>query len=360
MDLFCVVVVRLSLLLLTPLSDFASSLSTPHMDYLLTFSHSLNLLQSWLYIHCYRFTNKSLFLLSCCSFVIYVASLLIQLSYYKNRHQQTSFTGTLPSSIPNDFFSHSQTSFSSSMINNFTNSISNSISLSPAVTTLSKRSTDLLMFKIDDIFSPSLQTCQQQKPGNSILIISNDKQQNLTQDTHNLSNTNHNPTIISSLNSSKTSPIMATLLALSAPAPSHAAPINRSAAPTFQNYGADVVLNFFLATAINLMSLLLSSRSTPISFFKSFVSGVTWLLILVSEYIYASASQGKIILLFENKLLILLNTAIVVATIVFSAVSLFNKAYPKGRESDKIHSEEADNKPNTDRTFASYHATSDI
>ena len=361
MPAFCPLVVRLSILLVIPLSDLAISLSTVATNYPLILSHCLSLFQSWLYAHHYYSIDKKLFLLSCCSFTIYVVSLFIQAIFYKRHVESASLVGSsaLFLSSAHELPTQLQSGLSSSLINNLTNSLSNSISISPALTSLSKRSTDLLLFKIDDILSPHIHTSQQQLSARSDLLPFTATEKGPNQNSYPPSLMDYMPTSRPSLKSSRTSPIMATLLALSAPPPANAAPIATLNSTTLHNYNSSSVLNFLLATTINLVSMQSCPHFSTLHLFKSFIAGLTWLLILLIGCPFTPALPSMVVILFENRFLILVNTVITAISFIFCALNLFNsESTPeKGNESDTNNT---DSIPSKHEVVVSYRTISDL
>ncbi|KAG0669489.1 hypothetical protein C6P42_004350, partial [Pichia californica] len=113
---------------------------------------------------------------------------------YFHKYSSVSSSSIQQLSPPQKFLTSSiiQPSTHSSMINHFTNSITNSLNLTPTVTNVSRNSNEVLVFKIDDILSPcipSVQIKQQQYESSlitSIQDISNIPNYNLQQDQINL------------------------------------------------------------------------------------------------------------------------------------------------------------------------------
>ncbi|ODQ49298.1 hypothetical protein PICMEDRAFT_99107 [Pichia membranifaciens NRRL Y-2026] len=331
---FYPLVVRLSILLVIPLSDLAVSLSAATPCHSLALSNGLSLLQYWLYAHHYYTTDKKLSLFSCCSFFIYAVSLLSQLRFRRRSADRSSLGGSsaLFSSSAQDIPSRPHSG--SSLINNFTNSLSNSISISPALTSLSKRSTDLLLFKIDDILSPHMQSSQQQIPARSDLHPITTKEKGPAYNSYSPSLIEYLPTGRPSLRSSKTSPIMATLLALSAVPPSNAAPVVTLNSASAHNYNISPVLNFLLATSINLVSMHACSHCSTLHLFKSLVTGITWLLILLMGCPFTPALPSTVVILFENDFLILINTIIPAVSFILCALRFFSNRYTPEKGND--------------------------
>lgn len=389
-------IINIFSLIIIPFSDLVLTVSSID-NFILIFINLLNLLQSYIYTVSYYSLNQDnddntsnitlslinshfyLFYFAVFSLLIYCFSILIQLSntmktLISNSYNLSSTSSLESSQLKQDLSQNLpsstlvENSIHSSMINNFaqslSNSISNSISLSPSLTNLSRKSNDILVFKIDDILSPysikdqsNLQLNLKSHPTNDISNIpqfnlqnSNTLSQlnNINKKNNNYNNNKNNNTLVKSF---KATPVLATLLALSAtPSPSNAIPLNNLQINNIYQNGNNKIminyysyfnnsnLNFILSFLINLLNLGCSLNSSFINIFKSSINLVNWILISFYKYKCSNNNINTIIPLFDNKLMVFSNTLIVLLsfgiTIYVVYSNFINKYYNNDHKPD--------------------------
>lgn len=316
-------IINIISLILIPLSDLAISM-TSVKNLVLTSLYSVNLIQSLLYLTNYYNNplDKSIFYLSFCSLLIYTVSISFQLYGFNNKSHSEIIPLTpcpTPISIPSDIFTTRPQPYHQKSHT----SITNSLNLSPVLTNLSKRSTDLLLFKIDDILSPHLAKQQQIQSVNDIPETNyiNPPQPTLVTDNTQVPKLVSNP-IKKTL---KSAPIMATLLALSSPAPTNAAPISQLNNTISLVYNYNPVLNFVLSLSINLLNINLWMTPTSLHLFKLFLNAINWLMITMFALSLDSSILDIIVPIFDNKFQIMVNTSIVLFSIVLAIIIMRNK-----------------------------------
>lgn len=353
------IIIKFSSLLIIPLIDLTISILNYYSlnqfsftDYSGLLLYFLNIIQSFLYIVNFDFNSNSkiynIYYLSCISFLVYLFSLLFEIFSIYPISKEKSLLSVKNQSLlsPN---SNLHISIFSQSNDNLINNIANSIIInSPAMTNISKKSTDKLLFKIDDILSPYKPiTSTILAPNNDDLLLLNN---NFEDDDGDEDDDNYNEEIQIAIheqqqntyindklkvsddstnvkfksnrfNSSDTAPILATLLALSSPSYTTAAPIIESTPIPISHINNSFIgiLNFILSFLINLLNLRQSLFLSPLILTKLIINMFIWLISLFVPKSPSSGSFNQIPILFDNKVLILIN--LIVATMaIFTAM----------------------------------------